>query len=154
MQKSVRTKVFISYCHRDVKYFARLQVHLAFFKRDELVDIWDDTRILPGSLWNEEINEALLCAKVAILLISADFLASRFIANIELPSLLAAAQSEGAVILPVILSPCRFPDSELSQFQAVNNPSKPLTGMNFNDKERVWDKLSETVKNVIDSITC
>src|SRR5713226_2704155 len=124
MQKSVRTKVFISYCHRDVKYLDRLRVHLAFFERDRLLDIWDDMKILPGSLWHEEINEALLCAKVAILLVSADFLASRFIAEIELPSLLAAAQLDGAVILPVILSPCRFTDSELSQFQAINSPSK------------------------------
>lgn len=154
MQNSVRTKVFISYCHRDIKYINRLHVHLAFFKRDGSVDIWDDLEILPGSLWHEEINQALLCAKVAILLVSADFLASRFIAKIELPSLLAAAQSDGAVILPVILSPCRFTDSELSQFQAVNSPSKPLTSMNFNDKERVWDKVAETVKDVINSIKC
>lgn len=113
------------------------------------MDIWDDMKISAGSLWREEIEKALLCTKVAILLISADFLASSFIAEIELPALLAAAQSDGAVILPVILSPCRFADSKLSQFQAVNNPSKPLSGMNFNDRERVWDNVAKTVNDVI-----
>lgn len=154
MQKSVRTKVFISYCHKDVRYSDRLHVHLAFSERDRLADIRDDTKILLGSLWHEEINKALLCAKVAVLLVSADFLASRFIAEIELPSLLAAAQLDGALILPVILSPCRFADSELSQFQTVNSPSKPLTSMNFNDKEAVWDRIAVTVKGVINPTKC
>lgn len=154
MQNSVRTKAFVSYCHRDARYLNRLHVHLAFFERDGLLDVWDDMKILPGALWQEEINKALLCARVAILLVSADFLASSFITKIELPSLLAASQSDGAVILPVILSPCSFTDLELSRFQAVNNPSKPLTSMNFNDKERVWVKVAETVKNVMRTIKC
>jgi hypothetical protein len=68
-----------------------------------------------------------MCTKVAILLVSADFLASKFIAENELPPLLAAAQMEGAVILPVILSACPYEDTELAKFQAVNSLSKPLS---------------------------
>ncbi|HYT41052.1 MAG TPA: toll/interleukin-1 receptor domain-containing protein [Methylomirabilota bacterium] len=154
MQNSFRTKTFVSYCHSDAKYLKRLRVHLASFGRDGLLDVWDDMEISPGELWQEEINKALLCARVAILLVSADFLASGFITSIELPSLLAASQSDDAVILPVILSPCSFADSELSRFQAVNNPSKPLTSMNFNDKEMVWVRVAETVKNVMRTIKC
>src|SRR5579864_7527420 len=139
MQNSVRTKAFISYSHRDVRHLARLHVHLAFYERQGLLDVWDDMKLLPGALWQDEIKKALLCAKVAILLISADFLASKFIDEIELPALLAAARSDGAIILPVILSPSRFTDSELSQFQAINSPSRPLINMSLYDKERIWD---------------
>jgi hypothetical protein len=149
MQNPVRTKVFICYNRRDARHLARLHVHLAYYKRRGLLDVWDDTKVLPGGLWREEINLALLCARVAILLVSADFLASRFIAEYELPPLLAAARTGGTIILPVILSPCRFTDSELSQFQAVNSPSKPLISMSLNDKESIWDRIAENVKDAI-----
>src|SRR5712691_13083328 len=135
MQNLVRTKAFISYCHRDARHLARLHVHLAYYKRRGLLDVWDDMKVLPGAVWREEINKALLCAKVAILLVSADFLASRFIAENELPPLLAAARTKGTVILPIILSPCSFASSTLSQFQAVNSPSYPLSRMNRHQKE-------------------
>jgi hypothetical protein len=126
MQNCDRTKAFICYCHRDLNYLGRLHVHLAFYEKRGLLNIWDDMKILPGTLWREEITKALHSAKVAVLLVSADFLASKFIAENELPPLLASARSDGTIILPVILGPCRFSDSELSQFQAINNPSKPL----------------------------
>lgn len=148
MQNDARTKAFVSYSHKDARYLERLLVHLAFLEREGLIDVWDDTKIFPGTVWLEEINRALVCAKVAILLISADFLASKFIAENELPPLLAAAKSDGATILSVILSPCRFVDSQLSQFQAVNNPSKPLRSMTSYEKEMVWDKVARAVKEL------
>jgi hypothetical protein len=61
--------------------------------------------------------------KKAVLLISPSFLASEFIAENELPPLLHAAEKEGAIILPVIVRPSNFEDTELANFQAVNSPS-------------------------------
>src|SRR6266699_6964941 len=103
---ATRNEVFISYSHKDKKYFERLQTHLRPFLRTEQVNIWDDTKIQPGMNWTEEIRHALDSAKIAILLISADYLASDFIAQNELPPLLLAARQKGTVILSIILKPC------------------------------------------------
>jgi TIR domain-containing protein len=135
MQIVLRTKAFISYSHRDARHLERLHVHLAYYIRNGLVDAWDDTKILPGTAWREELYKAILSAKVAILLVSADFLASRFIAENELPPLLVAAQTDGAIILPVILSPCRFTDTEISVFQAVNTRRWPTLS-----RQKNWRK--------------
>ena len=84
-----------------------------------------------------------------ILLISADFLASDFIANDVLPLVLAAAEQEEAIILSVILRPCAFKDTKLAQFQPVNAPSEPLSRMTSAKREQVWLELAELVKDAL-----
>ena len=77
-----RTKVFISYCHNDKEWLQRLQVHLKPLIREGL-EMLDDTQIKPGPKWVGEIRNALDSASVAILLMTADFLTSDYIANTE-----------------------------------------------------------------------
>ncbi len=136
-------RVFVSYSHVDAKWLQMLQVHIAPLERNETVLRWDDTRIEPGSKWREEIAAGIRSAKVAVLLISPHFMASDFIAENELPRLLQAAKHEGTAILPVIISPCTM--GSLSEFQAVNSPSKPLVDLDRGDRDRVWIKLMEAI---------
>lgn len=138
-----RTKVFVSYSHEDEKWLKMFQVHIAPLERTGIVDRWDDTKITPGKKWREEIAIAIQSSKVAILLISAYFMASEYIAENELPPLLEAAEHDGAVILPVIISPCVM--GSLADYQAVNSPSKPLVDLSRGDRDRVWVKLVEAV---------
>lgn len=143
-----RKKVFISYSHQDADWLQRLCVHLKPLERDYGIEIWVDTRIQPGSKWRDEIKKVLATTKVAVLLVSADFLASDFIAADELPPLLNAAEKEGATVLPVILSPSRFTrNPSLNQFQAVNDPSKPLIGMTKSQQEAVLVEVSEAIES-------
>jgi hypothetical protein len=145
-----RNQVFISYSHADAKWLKRLQTHLKPLEREGKLQLWDDTKIKPGAIWHDEIQHALDSARVAILLVSADFLASDFIANNELPPLLEAAEKEGAKILSVILSPCRFNETKsLSRFQAINSPSHPLTGMAKDAQEHTLYQVSVAVENAL-----
>jgi hypothetical protein len=147
--KHLRTSAFICYSHRDRRFLEELHIHLAPYVRTGIVEYWDDTKILPGSKWREEIEKAIQSTKIAVLLISADFLASDFIVNSELPLLLSAARQEGASILCVILRSCAFKNTELSQFQAVNAPSNPLRKMTPGRREIVWAKVAELVQNAL-----
>ncbi len=141
--------MFISYSHADAEWLERLQKHLRPLQR-EGIEVWDDTRLKPGEPWREEIRAALAAAKIAILLISADFLASDFIVTDELPPLLKAAADEGTIILPVIVSPSRFERMEsLSRFQSVNDPSKPLVQMRRANREKVLDDVARAVEDAL-----
>jgi TIR domain len=141
-----RNRVFVSYSHRDRRHLDRLRVHLRPLERSGLIDLWDDTRLKPGVDWRREISAAIARAKVAVLLVSADFLASDFIAGNELPPLLATAGREGGLILPVVVSPCRFAEtSELSPFQAVNDPVRPLAALPVAERERVWVRVANAI---------
>jgi hypothetical protein len=148
--KPLRTKVFISYSREDQPWLERLQVHLKPLEREGVIDRWDDTRITAGQKWKTEIQKALDQARVAVLLISADFLASDFIADDELPPLLSAAANEGLVVLPIILSPSRFARTpSLSQFQAVNGLDRPLLNLDRGQQEDIWVKLTEDIEETL-----
>ncbi len=78
-------KIFISYSHKDEKWKERVDTHLSVLPD---IDAWDDRRIGAGADWFREIKTALNDADIAILLISADFLSSKFIIEEEIPRLL------------------------------------------------------------------
>lgn len=68
--------VFISYAHEDRDYLDRLLVHLKPLEQQGLIDPWSDRKLAAGDDWQGRIEERLAAAKAAILLVSADFLAS------------------------------------------------------------------------------
>ena len=145
-----RPKVFVSYSHKDSGYLDRIIVHLKPLVKEDSIDLWVDAKVRAGDKWQEEIEEALKSSNVAILLISADFLASDFIVDNELPPILSKAEVKGTRILPVVVSPCRFHrDNRLSQFQAVNSPSNPLSFMSHGELEEVFDRISYDVENAL-----
>ena len=99
-------------------------------------------------IWRQEITEALERTKVAVLMISANFLASDFIASDELPALFTAANEGGTIIMPIILKPCSFTRiPNLSRFQSVNPPSRTLVEMNEGEQDRFLLKLTEDILN-------
>lgn len=144
-----RTKVFISYSHKDTRYLQRLQTHLAHYERLGRIEVWNDTKLSQGALWYEEIKKAAAQTKVAIILVSADYLASRFIVEKELPPLFQAARTEEAIIIPVILSACAFGASQLAPFQAVNDPKTPLSGMTWDETEKIWATVARVVSEAV-----
>ncbi len=141
-----RTNVFISYSRRDRRWLDRLKVHLAPLANDFETDIWEDTQIKAGLKWQAEIEKAIDRADVAVLIISADFLASRFIRDNELPPLLKAADVDGALILPIIAGPSLFTkNSDLAVFQAINSPDEPLVLMSEGRQEEQFRQVAERI---------
>ena len=143
--KLIRHKVFVSYSHKDETLLQRLQVHLKPLERDGLVERWDDTKIRPGQRWRQEIRQAMDSARIAVLLLSPDFMASDFIAKDELPPLLLAAEREGLVIMCVNLSHYYEHGETLGQCQQLNAPDKPLEGMTKVEQDAVWARLAKEI---------
>src|SRR2546423_489183 len=147
-----RTKVFISYSHADRRFLDRLRVFLKPLERDGRVEWWDDTRLKAGSKWREEIKTAVDNARVAVLLISADFFASDFIHKNELPPLLEAAARDEAVLLSVVLQPVDFSKTKLSEIQAVNDPSRPLGKLRSRaERDEVWVQVTRAIEVALSS---
>lgn len=148
-EENIRESVFISYSHSDDKYLKDIKRHFKPFLKK--INFWDDTNIKPGQEWKKEIEKAISKTKVAILLVSTDFLGSEFITTEEIPPLLQAAEENGAVILTVILKPCLFEEFDnLNKYQAMNPPSKPVSKMDENEKEELYVNLVRQTKKILD----
>jgi TIR domain len=156
---SKRTTVFISYSHNDDIHLQRLVIHLNTLELDPSVkvracdsdgsinaNVWSDKKIRPGDNWSDKIMQAMEAAEVAILLVSADFLASDFIRNVELPILLDRYVQKKTVILPVIVSSCDYGHSRLAHIQSVNKISSPLSRSTYDTNEEVWTDVAIAVR--------
>ena len=135
-----RSGVFISYSHKDKKWLDTLLEHLAPL-RQRGMEIWTDQEISPGELWHQEIENRLGTAQVAVLLVTPSFLSSSYVSSHELPAMLTAAKSEGLKIfwIPIIAS--SYKETEIAQFQAAHEPTKPL-------KDLTGAKRAEALVNI------
>jgi hypothetical protein len=145
-------RVFISYSHKDEKYMDRIRIHLKPLEVEGLIDVWVDKKIKTGDKWKNVMEKALQDANVAVLLISADYLASDFIVNNELPQLLKNAETNGTLIFSVIIKPCRFDrDSKLNIFQAINDPTNPVVSLPEHEQEKIYDLISYEIEKRLEN---
>jgi len=75
--------VFISYAHEDDRLCRQLLKHLSQLQR-EGVQGWYDRRLTGGTEWAGEIDQHLNTADIVLLLISPDFMASRYCYDVEM----------------------------------------------------------------------
>ncbi|MCI0470657.1 MAG: toll/interleukin-1 receptor domain-containing protein, partial [Candidatus Aminicenantes bacterium] len=143
-------KIFISYAHEDESWKDLLKKHLAGLELDGLCDLWDDRRIETGQEWRKEIETALNSADIAVMLITAAFLASKFIRSVELPRMLERRRNEGLKVFPVIVKPCSWKRIKwLSNLQAFPKDGEPLSKMSEPDIEDNLSKLADMVHDAL-----
>jgi TIR domain len=136
-------ELFYSYSHLDEALCKELQKHLTNLKRSGLIHDWYDRKIEPGSKWAIEIEQAIERAGIVLLLISADFFASQFILEIELPFALARHSAGQTTVIPVLLRPVEWRDSPISKLQVLPSHARPVT---------LWPNRDEAFSDVAGSL--
>ena len=145
--------VFISYSHKDEDWKDLLVSHLGVLQHEGLLDLWDDRRIGGGEGWYEEIQGAMTKASVAILLISANFLTSKFILEEEVTRLMERREKEGMRIFPIIAKPCAWKQVKwLSRMNLRPKDGKALSGGNEHqidtDLAAIANEVADIIKRV------
>src|SRR6266704_5328694 len=92
-------EVFYSYAHADEKLRNELEKHLALLKQQGYISEWHDRRVLAGREWERDIDQHLNTARIILLLVSADFLASDYCYGIEMKRALERHEAGEAIVI-------------------------------------------------------
>ncbi|MFK8104269.1 MAG: toll/interleukin-1 receptor domain-containing protein [Saprospiraceae bacterium] len=139
----MKIPVFYSYAHVDDDFRMQLEIRLELLRRQNIIEGWSDRRIAPGSNWEEDINFNLKKAKIIILLISPDFLASDYCYETETIFALEQHEKGKAIVVPIIIRPCMWKISSFKHLQVLPRDGKALT---------LWDNSDEAWLNVSEGI--
>jgi TIR domain len=140
--------VFISYARADSSHLSRVLVHLRPLERSGRVALWHDGKLIPGRPWRRDLDQALMTASVAVLIVTANFMASDFIHSSELPQIVARARDEGVHVYPVIFGHCLLDDDpHLARLQLFNDPERPLSHLPPAESDALLVKLAKSIRD-------
>ncbi|MCK7480157.1 MAG: toll/interleukin-1 receptor domain-containing protein [Candidatus Moduliflexus flocculans] len=116
--------VFYSYAHADEKLRDELAKHLSLLKNQGYIQEWHDRDIEAGQEWEGRVDQHLAAAQFILLLISPDFMVSRYCYSIELKRAMERHAAGEARVVPIILKPVDWQSAPFGQLQALPKNAK------------------------------
>jgi predicted acylesterase/phospholipase RssA len=142
-QTSGRHQVFLSYSHKDRNWFNKIQLMLAPIETFHGIKVWDDMEIMPGDFWETAIKTALSQTRVAICLVSNNFINSNYITTKELAYFIEEAAKQNVRIFPIAVSRIKDGVYPLQDIQYVNDPAAPLDELTDEKQHAVLNHMVE-----------
>jgi TIR domain len=144
-------KVFVSYCKEDIGWLDKVKKFIipSGLKDSGNLDLWDDSRIPPGSEWNDEIHNAIVTSQCSLLLVSQDFLNSEFIWKHEVPKLIEL-RTKGHIVLWILVRPATIAKANLTQLQALHATDVALSKLSDADQEQALVNIANEFERAVD----
>lgn len=144
-------KVFYSYSHKDEDFRANLVKHLSLMKRNGEIEGWHDRDISAGTNWKDSIDKHLEEAKIILLLVSADFLASNYCYEIEMKRAMERHREGTARVIPVILRSCDWNSGPFGTLQALPTDARPIK--NWLDMDEAYQDVVAGIRKAVAEVT-
>src|SRR3954454_19773815 len=127
--------LFYSYSHKDEALRKKLETHLTLLQTQGVISGWHDRRIAAGTEWDGAISAHLEQAGIILLLVSADFLATRYCRDVEIKRAMERHEAGTARVIPVILRPFdAWHTTPFGKLQALPEKGKAVTTWNNRDE--------------------
>lgn len=139
--------VFISYAHEDERFRDELRGALTAYERTRTLEIVDDTCIMPGQKWENEILSKVESADIVILLLSNDFIRSDYCFQKEMQIARERDREGDCTIVPIVVRACAYEKLELGQLQAILPNGKPIK--QNKDRDAAWLEVTKQLDKVI-----
>src|SRR4051794_19411475 len=133
-------RAFLSYAHEDHAWRDLVLKHIGWLEHSGQLQMFDDRAIKPGEQWDRRIKDELDAATLVIVLISPDFVASRYCAVEELLRAIGRQKAGQAALVPIVCdhvalgglpvgAPQCLPQDKANDLKPLcdwDNPNKPL----------------------------
>jgi formylglycine-generating enzyme required for sulfatase activity len=136
-------KVFCSYSHNDEPLKDELAKHLTMLERQGITSTWHDRKIPPGKEWDQQINENLNTADIILLLVSSDFIFSKYCWDVEVTKAIERHEAGEACVIPIILRSVSWQDAPFAKLQALPKNAQPI---------KSWSNQDDAFTNVAQGI--
>ena len=130
---STPVRIFILYARADLEHLEALEKQLSALKAQGQIEVWTDQGLLPGETWEPSLLKALHAAEIVLLLVSPDFMDSRFIHDVELPKSFERMRLGQVRIVPVMVRPTDSGGSALAELQGLPRDFQPVTEWQHRD---------------------
>ena len=140
-------RVFIGSTQADAAHLDTLKKHLKLYERQNLIQIWDESMIIPGETRNSKIEQELHAAEIILLLFSVDLLAEDFIWGAEMTEILEKVKRREVQLIPILVRHSDFANSPFAIYAAVPDRDKPIS--NYSNKDEAWTIVVEQIKRSI-----
>lgn len=144
-------KLFFSYCHADEALRDRLEVHLSLMKHQGLIETWHDRGITAGDNVDSAIDANLESADIILLLVSGDFIASKYCFSIEMRRALERQNDGSARVVPVILQPCDWHSAPFGKLLAVPSDGKAVT--TWANEAEAWTDVTKQIRKAVEQVS-
>lgn len=143
-------EIFFSYSHQDDEYRDELVKHLSMLRRQSVNVLWHDRKIGAGEEWKNEIDEHLNSARIILLLVSPDFLASDYCYDVEVKRALARHQAGEASVIPVILRSCEWEHTSFGKLQALPQGGTPVK--KWKDQDEAFLNVARGIREAVEKL--
>ena len=141
-------RVFFSYSKFDRPLLEEFLRHLSGLRRMGKLESWQDHDILPGEEWDQAIREKLQSADIILLLISANFLSTDYIWDVEINKAMERHERGEARVIPIILKSCDWEELPFGKLNGLPSKGKPVTA--YADRDEAWVEVVKGIKRVLD----
>ena len=142
-----RITVFVSYSHKDRKFKEVFRGFMINLERTGRVHFWDDDKIQTGADWKVVIFEAMANARIAVLLVTQNFIKSDFINDHELPVLVARNERKELQLFWIPVEPATLTGTLLEPLQPMTDRNWPLSRRNKPERDhqlvQIYERLFE-----------
>jgi hypothetical protein len=144
-------KVFVSYSHADETLKNQLVAHLKPLEHAGLIALWHDLKLNAGDEWDAMVARNLDEADIILLLISVDFINSKYCYERELERALERHTAQQTTVVPIILRSCMWSNTPFSTLQALPKEGKAVTA--WPDKDEAFLSVAEGLRRVVDDLS-
>jgi hypothetical protein len=140
--------VYYMYDEKDEDLKVQLDQALAPLRLSRKISTWDESKLLGGQEWKQEIAAQIDQAHLILLLVSSDFMASEELYQGQLQQALQRHRSRKAAICPILFRSCYYETAIFSKLHSILPRNKKFITDTDNQDEALRHVAIEVEKMV------